>query len=147
MSTRLSTNGEEAQVRAVIEQWADAIRRKDADVASSHVASGYVHFSLAPPLVDAGSGAADLDAWFRTWDGPLELELRDLTVMAGDDVAFSHGLNRLAGNKRDEGRQELWFRSTLGFRKIEGGWKIVHEHESVPFYMDGSMRAAVDLKP
>ena len=24
---------------------------------------------------------------------------------------------------------------------------IVHEHESVPFYMDGSFRAAIDLKP
>ena len=26
-------------------------------------------------------------------------------------------------------------------------WKIMHEHSSVPFYMDGSFKAAVDLKP
>ena len=25
--------------------------------------------------------------------------------------------------------------------------RIVHEHQSVPYYMDGSVRAAVDLKP
>jgi hypothetical protein len=25
--------------------------------------------------------------------------------------------------------------------------KIAHEHESVPFYMDGSFKAAVDLTP
>lgn len=42
---------------------------------------------------------------------------------------------------------DLWFRATLGFRKIAGQWKIVHEHSSVPFYMDGSFKAAVDLKP
>jgi PhnB protein len=30
---------------------------------------------------------------------------------------------------------------------VRGAWKIVHEHSSTPFYMDGSYRAAVDLKP
>jgi PhnB protein len=38
-------------------------------------------------------------------------------------------------------------RATVGLRKIDGKWSIVHEHLSVPFYMDGSYRAAVDLKP
>jgi hypothetical protein len=42
---------------------------------------------------------------------------------------------------------DLWFRATLGFRKIDGRWKITNEHSSVPFYMDGSFKAAVDLKP
>jgi hypothetical protein len=26
-------------------------------------------------------------------------------------------------------------------------WMATHEHVSVPFYMDGSVKAAVDLKP
>jgi hypothetical protein len=26
-------------------------------------------------------------------------------------------------------------------------WKIAHGHESVPMQMDGSFRAAIDLKP
>jgi ketosteroid isomerase-like protein len=38
-------------------------------------------------------------------------------------------------------------RTTVGLRKIDGKWLIVHVHESVPFYMDGSDRAALDLKP
>jgi ketosteroid isomerase-like protein len=42
---------------------------------------------------------------------------------------------------------DLWFRQTLGLLKIDGSWKIAHEHSSVPFYMDGSFKAAVDLKP
>jgi ketosteroid isomerase-like protein len=50
---------------------------------------------------------------------------------------------------RDEwlAAQDLWFRATLGFRKIDGKWTITHEHSSVPFYMDGSFKAAIDLKP
>jgi ketosteroid isomerase-like protein len=38
-------------------------------------------------------------------------------------------------------------RATIGFAKKDGGWKVTHEHFSVPFYMDGSDKAAVDLKP
>jgi PhnB protein len=41
----------------------------------------------------------------------------------------------------------VWIRLTLGFRKIGGAWKVTHEHTSVPFYMDGSFKAAVDLTP
>jgi ketosteroid isomerase-like protein len=42
---------------------------------------------------------------------------------------------------------ELWFRSTLVLREVDGRWQIVHSHESTPFHMDGSLRAAVDLTP
>jgi ketosteroid isomerase-like protein len=38
-------------------------------------------------------------------------------------------------------------RLTACRRKINGKWLITHEHVSVPFYMDGSSRAAVDLTP
>ena len=43
--------------------------------------------------------------------------------------------------------QDLWFRETLGFRKIDGKWEIMHKHSSVPFYMASSFKAAIDLKP
>ena len=35
----------------------------------------------------------------------------------------------------------------MGFRKVDGTWKIAHAHTSVPFYMDGSFKAATDLNP
>ena len=38
-------------------------------------------------------------------------------------------------------------RQTTCLKKIDGAWKITHDHTSVPFYMDGSYKAAVDLKP
>jgi hypothetical protein len=30
-------------------------------------------------------------------------------------------------------------------RRVDGRWRIVHDHSSVPFYLDGSYRAAVEL--
>jgi hypothetical protein len=34
-----------------------------------------------------------------------------------------------------------------GAASAAGAWKITHEHNSAPFYMDGSGRPALDLKP
>ncbi len=44
-------------------------------------------------------------------------------------------------------KSAVWVRATVCFRKIERAWKVVHEHSSAPFYMDGSLKAAVDLEP
>jgi ketosteroid isomerase-like protein len=56
------------------------------------------------------------------------------------------GLNRMRSTKADGGHQDLWFRATLGLCKTGDGWKV-HEHDSTPFYIDGSGRAATDLQP
>jgi ketosteroid isomerase-like protein len=136
-----------AQIRALIDDWLKSIRDKNAEGVMAHHAVDSVTFDLAPPLVATGADAKDLQAWFATWRGPLGYEIRDLHVTAGDTAAFCHGLSRLRGTKTDGEKADVWFRLTLGFRKIQGAWKITHQHESVPFYMDGSYRAAVDLKP
>jgi ketosteroid isomerase-like protein len=68
-------------------------------------------------------------------------------IEAGDDVAFCHGLTHMTGTKTDGELVDLWFRSTVGLRRTAAGWQITHEHDSTPFYMDGSGRAATDLRP
>jgi PhnB protein len=109
-----------------------------------------VRFDLAPPLAHAGADALDkqeLESWFATWRGPIGYEVRDFSVTTGDDIAFCHGFVRISGTKTDGGENSVWARQTLCLRKIDGAWKITHEHTSVPFYMDGSFKAAVDLAP
>jgi hypothetical protein len=34
-----------------------------------------------------------------------------------------------------------------GCARFGGEWLIAHEHDSTPFYMDGSDKAALDLHP
>ena len=137
---------DETQIRKMIDDWADALRNKNAEGVLSHYTLRPVHFSLAPPLLSAESDAKGLNAWFAAWQGTIGYEIRGLSVTVGDDVAFSHSLNRMHGTTNGE-KSDLWFRHTLCFRRIGGEWKVAHEHESVPFYMDGSFKAAVDLKP
>ena len=137
----------EAQIRALIETWIDAIRAKDAARATAHQTVDVLIFDLAPPLLSGGADQRGLQAWFSTWQGPLDYEIGDLKVTAGAETAFCHGLSRLRGTKTDGEAVDMWSRQTFGFRKVAGEWRIAHQHESVPFYMDGSYRAAVDLKP
>ncbi len=140
-------DGDVGEVRGVIEAWAAALRAKDATGVMATQTTDIALFTLAPPLVTPPEGESGLQAWFDTWDGPLEVEFRDLDVVAGPDVAYGHCLMMLGGTLKDGGPSRIWLRLTIGLRKARGRWSICHTHESVPFYMDGSYRAAVDLAP
>lgn len=109
-----------------------------------------VRFDLAPPLASAGTQALDSDGlvnWYRTWQGPIGYDLSGLSITASRDVAFSYSLNHMTGTRTDGEHTDLWFRETVCLRKTSGTWKITHEHNSVPLYMDGTGKAATDLKP
>ena len=68
-------------------------------------------------------------------------------VVSGDH-AHGYGYLRMAGKKKGVERAvSFWMRATMCFERIDGTWCIVHEHNSVPFYMDGSLRPAFDLEP
>jgi ketosteroid isomerase-like protein len=143
MATTRTGTADEDQIRAVLADRAAAMRGRDAERFVAHYAPQIVKFDLPPPLLLTAPQARDaeaLRAWFASHPGgPIDYEIRDLTVTVGGDVAFCHSLNQLGG--------ALWFRSTIGLCKIDGEWRITHEHNSAPFYMDGSDKAALDLQP
>ncbi len=142
------TAAAEEELRSVIESWAEAIRRKDLAGVLRHFADDFVRFSLAPPLQATTPLSDDLQAWFATWRGHIGFEIRDLHLHTSGDLACAHSLNHLTGTKSNgEPDADLWFRETLCFRQIDGHWLITHEHQSIPFKMDGSLQAAVDLQP
>ena len=138
--------GTEAAIRTVLDDRAAASRSKDAEGIVAKSTPDMIAYTLAPPLKIEPS-IAGLKAWLNTWKGGLIYEMRDLAIEAGDEVAFATSLVRMGGEKTSGAKAVLWQRVTTGFRKISGVWWIVHEHASVPFYMDGSLKAAVDLEP
>ena len=77
---------------------------------------------------------------------PIEYDRHYLELMVGDDVAFSRSLNRFGGSKSDGTLTVSWLCETLGFRRNDGRWQLVHQHVSVPFDMD-SGKALLQLEP
>jgi ketosteroid isomerase-like protein len=105
-------------------------------------------FTLAPPLARNGVNLKEKQTWLDSWDGPIELDSSNLKVTVSGDSAFAHGFVQMKGTPKMAGREiSFWMRSTVCFHREGGGWRIVHEHASVPFYMDGTQRPAFDLKP
>ncbi len=147
-----TTHTSEAQVRALLAQHTDAHARRDPAGILAVFAPEARRFDLAPPLQQApGTLVGDLDgvtAWLATFDGPVVIEHHDLVVDVDGDLAFAHALTRMAATPAGEPEGfSFWLRSTYGLRRLSGRWSVVHEHQSVPFHMDGSFRAAVDLEP
>lgn len=148
MKAHQDSAADESRIRALLEGWVNAIRAKDLAGAMSAYAPDTLVFDLAPPLQHGIEAYRQgLEAWFSTFVGPIGYEMRDLSLAVGGDIAFSHSLNRISGKRSGGEQTDVWVRATVCFRKIDGKWKVAHEHVSVPFYMDGSYRAAVDLRP
>jgi ketosteroid isomerase-like protein len=138
---------EEADIRALIESATRLHFNKDAAAIAGRYRQDAVIFNLAPPLAHHGVDVQEKQAWLDSWEDPVELEARDFEITVSGDLAFGHGYYRLRASKAGGGGVDFWMRETLCLRRDESGWRIVHEHTSVPFYMDGSLRPAFDLKP
>jgi PhnB protein len=135
-------------IRALIDRMSKAHHEKSvADFAAAYNADATI-FNLAPPLARHGIDPAEKQAWFDTWAGPITIEPRDFQITVSGDIAFAYGYMRLAGNKIGVAQPiSFWMRETICLQRDQETWRIVHEHTSVPFYMDETLRPAFDLQP
>lgn len=150
MKAEMTQEPDEQRIRKVIESQLTALSAKEVDGAINIYGKGGVMYTLAPPLRsqndDEASASAAVQKWFDTWEGPIKYETRDLDIRTSGDLAIATSLRHMIGDQNGK-HIDIWFRKTLGFERIGGEWKIIHDHESVPFYMDGSGKAATDLRP
>lgn len=119
----------EAAVREVVEGWAQAIRNADMNGVLANHSDDVVMFDVPPQLQAKG-----LPAYRETWDVFFQyqreggaFDLGELKIYAGDDVAFCHSIVT-CGTADPESQFPV--RLTVGLRKIDGKWLIVHEHHS-----------------
>lgn len=125
---------DEMDIRALIERWAKAVREEDrAGIRADHDAE-MLMFDVPPPLLARG-----LDAYMATWETflfwsqkPVAFDFHDVKITAGNDVAFATAIGRCASFDSKGKREELEFRLTMGFQKINGQWLVTHEHHSLP---------------
>lgn len=137
---------DETAIRALFQRLQAAHAARDADAILACYAPDARLFELAPPLGRRGQHRAELQAWLDSWDEPVRLEEQGSELDIAGDLAVSTGYLHFEGAKGGED-QSLWFRSTSVLRRAPDGWRIVHEHSSVPMAMDGSGRAETGLPP
>jgi uncharacterized protein (TIGR02246 family) len=134
MSVSSNRTTDEAAIRELVDNWAKAVRAKDLERIVANHSPDIVMFDVPPPLVSKG-----LDAYRKTWDlffswadDPVIFDFDELNVTAGNDVAYVTALMRCAGTETSGERIRLEFRLTVGLRKIDDKWIVMHEHHSIP---------------
>lgn len=139
---------ERDRVRQVILDRAQGVLTRSVGATTAANAHDIVTFDALPPLRNVGAGGIRERAagWFDGYAEGPGYEIRDLEVVAGAEVAFAYYLYHVSGTLTDGSEVKMWVRSTLGLQKRDGEWRIVHEHDSVPFDPE-SGRALVDLQP
>ena len=135
METKAETSADEVLIRKLIENWARAVRNEDiAGILADH-SEDMLLFDVPAPVRSKG-----IDAYRKSWEslffpwfkGSGVFDLSGLDVCAGDKTAFATCLIHCMGTGGAAGKEELNVRLTIGLRKAEGRWIVVHEHHSVP---------------
>ena len=141
---------DDIEIRELFSRWQKAFAAKNITDLMSCYAPGnrVVAFDIVPPLARLGRDAyrKNFEDFFATYQGQLEIEIRDLNIQASGDVAFLTCLERTTGVIKGGQKSETWCRSTSGLRKIDGRWLIVHDHVSFPVDVE-SGKALMELKP
>lgn len=122
----MPNSANDSEIRALIQNWAQAARAKNMAGVLEHHAADIVMFDVPMPLQSKG-----MDDYAKTWElffangpgGPGSFDLTELQVTAGDSVAYAHAILNVAGSQG---------RLTIGLRRQDGQWVIAHEHHSYP---------------
>jgi ketosteroid isomerase-like protein len=141
----MSRNADGA-VRDVLSALQKGMHARDAAAVTALHEPNAAIYDLAPPLGDRPDEAA-LAQWLASWGGPVSEEWADLEIEVSGDLALCFGYVHVSVPTKSGEEASWWTRRTMGLKRGPDGWRIINDHMSVPFYMDGSDRAAMDLEP
>ena len=126
---------DEQQIRDLIQRWATAVHTGDLPTVLADHASDIVMFDVPPPQ----QGVRGIDAYRDTWPGFFQwqaagaiFEIESLEVTTGADVAFAFALLRCGPTADFDDDPDYRLRLTVGLRKVDDRWTVMHEHHSFP---------------
>jgi uncharacterized protein (TIGR02246 family) len=134
MTDSTTSSAEVAAIRKLIEDWASAVRGKDFGGILARHSDDVLMFDVPPPMESRG-----IKAYRETWNlfyssqpEPVAFDIQRMEIVAGSDVAFVNALMQCAEAGTNGERVKLDFRLTVGLRKINDCWTVLHEHHSIP---------------
>lgn len=134
MTEQTAVRTDEQRIRQLLERWADATRTGSHDEVLANHAPEVVIYDVLPPMKYKGA-----DAYRESWDEwqpetaePGLFEFEELEITAGPAVAFAYGIIHCGGTLPDGATFEDRVRATFCLRKLEDGWRVTHQHISMP---------------
>ncbi|WP_309385758.1 SRPBCC domain-containing protein [Cerasicoccus frondis] len=127
----------EAEIFAAVAEWDIAVGMKD----SAGIVEDYVEEAT---LFDIGTQVDGVDGIKALWEqcfpffgDKITIQRRKVSVRIMGESALLTCQSRCQGVLLPEGQEESdmmksWFRTSAVFQRIDGRWKVVHEHISMP---------------
>ncbi len=121
------------QIKQLITNWAAAVRKKDMVKILAHHSPDIVMYDVPEPFESVG-----IEAYRKTWDiffkytKPDVFDILEIRIFADEQVGFAFAKMQCADKSNSSDYVPLDFRLTIGLKKMDGQWVIVHEHHSVP---------------
>jgi len=127
-------SNDEAEIRHLIEQWAKAVREENRSAIRADHDANILMFDVPPPLFSRGMAdyMATWETFFSAVEKPVAFAFHDVQVTSGHDVAFATAIGSCVNIDKNGNREPLQFRLTMGLRKVDGKWRVMHEHHSLP---------------
>ncbi len=136
------------EIEEINEQRVKAIKLQDVSSSVSMLADDVISFDLLTPLQNIGKDAVvkRLENWFSEMAELKNFEMTNVNIDASEELAFCSSLNHIIATNSDGTKNDMWWRETTCYKKINGEWKIKHIHASSPFDMETG-ETTLDAKP
>ena len=123
------------EIRAVLDERARAVAERDADTLARRFADDVDSFGVTPPARTTGREPLErgMAAWFAGYASTIDYAVHDLQVTSADDLAVAAFCYRVTGTLTGGQEVDMRVRATTVFRRRQGRWVLVHQHESVPW--------------
>ncbi len=123
------------EIERLIAEWSRAVELKDPERIVANYGPDTVLFDAIPPARTVGAREIG-----RIWAQCLPYfpekfrsEHKDLTIHVDGDLATVHGFHHFVPEPADHPSGATWMRVTVVLRRQASGWRVVHEHVSIPF--------------
>ena len=145
-----AANADKAAIQALEDTYNEGFNSKDVDKVMSVYVPGkqLFVFDVVPPREYRGWEAykKDFEGLFSAFPGPIKNTISEQTIHVVGSLAYGHNIQTGEFTGKDGKKIKIVARTTDIYRKINGKWLIVEEHNSVPVDLD-TMKPDLVSKP
>jgi uncharacterized protein (TIGR02246 family) len=145
-----AANADKAAIQALEDTYNEGFMAKDVDKVMSVYLPGkeLFVFDVVPPREYRGSDAyrKDFEGLFAAFPGPVKNTISEQTIHVVGSLAYGHNVQTGEFVGHDGAKVKIVVRTTDIYRKIDGKWLIVEEHNSLPVDLE-TMKPVMESKP
>jgi ketosteroid isomerase-like protein len=145
-----ATNPDKAAIQTLENTYNEGFNSKDVDKVMSVYATGkqLFVFDVVPPREYTSWEAykKDFEGLFSAFPGPMKNTISEQTIHVAGSLAYGHNIQTGEFIGKDGTKVKVVVRTTDIYRKMNGKWLIVEEHNSVPVDLE-SMKPDLVSKP